>query len=177
MARADVATAPIGNREEVLQPPYLLGSWTQMAQIYPARTVSRAGPVRELPIAGRQLGRVGYDYGDTRFTLDDYLRRNDGTSMLVIMDGAIVFETYRMGTAPTTAFTSWSMGKSLTSTLLGIAIERGFIESETDLARDYVPELEASGYRDVTLRDLLQMSSGVKFVEDYTKPNSKEGQS
>ncbi|MEM1439680.1 MAG: serine hydrolase [Pseudomonadota bacterium] len=177
LARADVATAPIGNREEVLQPPYLLGSWTQMAQIYPARRVSRAGPVRELPVARRQMGTVRYDYGDAQFTLDDYLRRNDVTSLLVIKDGAIVFETYRMGATATTAFTSWSMGKSLTSTLLGIAIERGLITSENDFARDYVPELDASGYRDVTLRDLLQMSSGVKFVEDYTKPNSKEGQS
>lgn len=175
-AAADVATAPIGNRMEVMQQPFLLGSWTHMSQVYPARMVARGGAVRELRAAAEPLEDVAYRYEGERYTLDDYLARNDVTSLLVLRGNTIAYETYRMGTGPTTRFTSWSMGKSLTSTLLGLAIARGHVGGVDDKAVDYVPELGDSGYRDVTLRDLLQMSSGVKFIEDYAAPDSKEGQ-
>ncbi|MEM8983654.1 MAG: serine hydrolase [Pseudomonadota bacterium] len=176
VAQADITTAPIGNRTEVLQQPFLLGSWTQLEQIYPTRMVARGGAVNALPEAPSDLSDLTYRHAGKRYTVAKYLERNDVTSLLVIKDGQIVFERYRMGTGPQTRFTSWSIAKSVTSTLLGIALDRGLVDSVDDLASDYVPELAASAYGNVSLRDLLQMTSGVKFVEDYAAPESKEVQ-
>jgi len=62
---------------------------------------------------------------------------------------------------------SWSVGKSFVSALVGIAIEEGYIESIQIPVSDYVPELKGTGYDGVSLKDVLQMSSGVRFNEDY----------
>ncbi len=62
---------------------------------------------------------------------------------------------------------SWSVGKSFVSALVGIAIEEGYIESIQLPVSDYVPELKGTGYDGVSLKDVLQMSSGVRFNEDY----------
>ncbi|MEM8984265.1 MAG: serine hydrolase, partial [Pseudomonadota bacterium] len=134
VAQADITTAPIGNRMEVLQQPFLLGSWTQLEQIYPTRMVARGGAVNELPESPRDLSDLTYRHAGKRYTIAKYLERNDVTSLLVVKDGQIVFERYRMGTGPQTRFTSWSIAKSVTSTLLGIALDRGLVDSVDDLA-------------------------------------------
>ncbi|MEL7297408.1 MAG: serine hydrolase [Pseudomonadota bacterium] len=173
-ARAET-DAPIGTPLQVLTEPYLLGSWTHLHQVYPAAMIARGGPVRELPYATDQNLNIDYRIDDQALDLEAYLERNHVTSLLVIQDGAIVFERYRMGTDDKTLFTSWSMAKSITSTLLGLLFDDGTIASLEDKAKKYVPELARSGYGDVSLRDLLQMTSGVKFIEDYADQNSREG--
>lgn len=167
--------APIGTPLQVLTEPYLLGSWTHLHQVYPASMIARGGPVRELPYTERQSLNIDYRIDNQSLDLEAYLERNRVTSLLVIHDGAIAFERYRMGTDDNTLFTSWSMAKSVTSTLLGLLLDDGTIASLEDKAKTYVPELARSGYGDVSLRDLLQMTSGVKFIEDYTDQNSREG--
>lgn len=166
---------PVGGPLQVLSEPYLLGSWTQLYQVYPARLIARGGPVREMSRAARPLDDVVYEFEGERRTLDAYLGRNGVTSLLVLTDGKIAYETYRMGTSENTLFTSWSMAKSVTSTLLGLLVADGRIGSLDDLAAKYVPELAGSGYGAATLRDLLQMTSGVRFVEDYYDQDSREG--
>jgi hypothetical protein len=167
--------APVGQPLEVLRQPYLLGSWTQLYQVYPSRVIPRAGPVRPLARARNPLGPVSYEFEGTRRTLEEYFERNGVTSFLVIKDGRIVHETYRLGTDEHTLFVSWSMAKSVTSTLLGLMVADGKIASLDDPAVKYVPQLAQSGYGDASLRDLLQMTSGVKFVEDYYAQDSPEG--
>lgn len=170
------ADAPIGQRVDVLKAPYLLGSWTQMEQIYPSRMIARGGPVRVLPPATRALGDVRYAIDGETHDLDSYLARNAVMGLLVLKDGRIAYETYRKGTGETTRFVSWSVAKSMTSTLVGVALEDGAITSLAHEARRYVPELAASGYGGASLRDILQMTSGVRFVEDYASIDSLEGQ-
>ncbi|MEZ5566672.1 MAG: serine hydrolase [Gammaproteobacteria bacterium] len=159
---------PIGNRMQVLQPEYQLGSYTHMQQVYPSRIISRGGPVRELPASRQPLTDVSYEYDGKRYKLEDYLKRVDVTGLLVLKDGKVAYETYRQGTGHYTRFVSWSMAKSFVSTLFGLALEDGLIKSVNDPVTQYVPELKDSAYKDNSLRDLLQMSSGVKFDEDYT---------
>src|SRR5262249_11768032 len=99
--------------------------------------------------------------------LDDYLDRQRATALLILKDGKIVVERYRYGRSERDRFRSFSVAKSVNSLLLGIALDKGLIGSLDDPAEKYVKELEGSAYGGTTLWQLLHMSSGVKFVEEY----------
>lgn len=176
LAGEAVAEAPIGRPIDVLKAPYMLGSWTQMEQVYPSRMIARGGPVRALLPAAHALGDVRYEIDGETYDLDGYLERNAVMGLLVLKDGRIAYEAYRKGTGETTRFVSWSVAKSMTSTLVGIALHDGAIASLAHDAQRYVPELAASGYGSASLRDILQMTSGVHFVENYDSIDSLEGQ-
>jgi CubicO group peptidase (beta-lactamase class C family) len=96
----------------------------------------------------------------------DFLRSTSTTSFIVIKNGAVVYERYLNGYKRDSIVTSFSIAKSVTSALVGIAIDDGYIGSVNDLVVDYLPELRGRGYDDVTIRDLLLMSTGIKFVQD-----------
>ena len=109
-----------------------------------------------------------YDYRQQQnLKLDDFLVRTNTTALLVYKADAIVFEQYYLGTQATDRRISWSMAKSYLSGLFGIAVDEGHIKSIEQLVTDYVPALTESGYAGVTIKQVLQMSSGVKFNEDY----------
>lgn len=173
-AAPTVRGAPLGTPLQVLLPDYRLGSFTHMAEILPARRIARGGPVRELPRSRRELGAVSYEWRGQRLTLEDYLERARVMALVVLKDGRIVREIYRQGAQPDTPFVSWSMAKSFTSTLVGLAAADGSIGSIDDPVVKYLPSLRESGYRDNSLRDLLDMSSGVRFIEDYDATDSLE---
>ena len=97
---------------------------------------------------------------------DDFLRSTNTTSFIVIRDGAVVFERYFNGYKRDSIVTSFSIAKSVTSALVGIAIDDGYIRSADDPVVDYLPELRGRGYDRITIRDLLLMSSGITFVQD-----------
>lgn len=101
------------------------------------------------------------------FDTESFLTDSGTTGLLVIKDGVIRYENYYRGHAPERLHISWSMGKSFVSALFGIAIDEGYIKSIEEKVTDYVPELVGSGYHEVRIKDVLQMSSGVKFNEDY----------
>ncbi len=101
-----------------------------------------------------------------------FLNLSGTGGLLVVKDNEIVFEKYYLGNDDQTEFTSWSVAKSFTSALIGIAISQGHISNVDDLASEYVPELLGTAYRDVSIKDLLQMSSGVAFEEEYSDLNS-----
>src|SRR4030095_16805972 len=104
--------------------------------------------------------------------LDAFNVANDSMGMVVVHRGKIRYERYWQGADETTHFTSWSMAKSVTSTLVGLAYGDGKIAKLEDPITKYVPELASSAYKDVTVEQALQMSSGVKFIEDYSVPQS-----
>ncbi|MDQ3889139.1 MAG: beta-lactamase family protein [Actinomycetota bacterium] len=96
----------------------------------------------------------------------DFLRSTNTTAFIVVKDGAVVYERYLNGYKRDSIATSFSVAKSVTSALVGIAIDEGFIRSVDGPIVDYLPELRGRGYDDVTIRDLLLMSTGIKFVHD-----------
>ena len=102
----------------------------------------------------------------------DWIKARSVTSLLVMKDGQIVTEQYFQGTGPDDLRISWSVAKSYLSALLGIMIAEGKIDSIDDKIIKYVPTLAHSVYDRVTIRHLLNMSSGVKFNEDYLDYNS-----
>nr|WP_321507123.1 serine hydrolase [uncultured Celeribacter sp.] len=106
--------------------------------------------------------------------LDSYLRDRNVTAFLVLKDGAIRHEQYLQNTAPEDPHISWSMSKSVTALLLGILIDKGIIDEEVldQEVQTHVPLLTGSGYDGVRLFEVLTMSSGVLFNEDYVDYHS-----
>lgn len=99
--------------------------------------------------------------------LQDFLVDSGTTGLMVIKDGEIRFEQYYNGNSEDQQHISFSVAKSFVSALIGIAIAEGKIKSIEQPITDYVPELFDTGYDKVRIKDILQMSSGVKFNEDY----------
>ena len=96
----------------------------------------------------------------------------NAAGVMVLQNGQKRFESYRLGFGPEQRWTSFSVAKSFTSTLLGAAIRDGFIGSLQDPVTKYIPELAGSAYDDVTVEQLATMTSGVAWNEDYTDPDS-----
>lgn len=134
--------------------------------------VFKAGTAQPLPIAQRDISAAHYQFAGQRYTLDDYLKRNDVTGMMVIKEGKIAWQYYGAGNTPTTLWTSRSVGKSVVSTLLGVALKEGTISSLDDELAKYNPAVKGTAWQHVTLRQLLTHTSGVTWNEDYTNPQS-----
>jgi CubicO group peptidase (beta-lactamase class C family) len=121
---------------------------------------------RGRPLAAFESGGPRADYFD-RFMTVERVR-----GVLVLQDGRIRLERYVSPHSPTTRWNSFSVAKSITSTLVGAAIKDGYIRSLDDRTTRYIKALRGSAYDDVTVRQLLTMTSGVKWNEDYTDLNS-----
>ncbi|MBY6082360.1 serine hydrolase domain-containing protein [Ruegeria arenilitoris] len=102
----------------------------------------------------------------------DWIEERAVTSLLVMQDGQIRFEEYFLGTSPEDRRISWSMAKSYLSALFGILLEEGAIASLDDPVIKYAPKLQGSAYETATIRNVLNMASGVTFDEDYLDPKS-----
>ena len=100
------------------------------------------------------------------------MESTNAAGVMVLQNGEKRFEHYRLGFGPEQRWTSFSVAKSFTSTLLGAAIKDGFIGSLQDPVKQYIPELEGSAYDGVTVEQIATMTSGVAWNEDYTDPNS-----
>ena len=94
------------------------------------------------------------------------------TSLLVVKDGAVVHETYHLGTDPDDLRIGWSVSKSLLSVLFGILVDDGVIPSLEAPVTQYVPLLHDSAYDGASILNILQMTAGVEFDEDYLDYNS-----
>ena len=97
----------------------------------------------------------------------DFIAERKVTALVVLKNGQIVHESYHLGTGPDDRRIGWSVSKSFLSALAGIFVEEGVIESLNDPVTKYVPELVGSAYDGATIKNVLQMSSGVTFNEDY----------
>lgn len=109
-------------------------------------------------------------------TLTSYMHDNHVKGIIMIQDDKIRLETYADGIDKETVWTSFSMAKSVSSILLGIALKEGAIESLDDELQNYIPELKGRDYGKVTVRQLLTMTSGIAWNEDYGDPNSDVAQ-
>jgi len=146
-------------------------NFRSMDQVFPARTVARSGPVWEFDRNPLPLPAT-YAYAGEERDLAAFLDRTVTTGLLVVHQGAITHEEYRLGADETSPFTSWSVAKSAISALIGIALEEGHIASPRDLIGAYVAELDGTAYGAVPIEDALTMSSGIAFDEDYERLTS-----
>jgi CubicO group peptidase (beta-lactamase class C family) len=104
--------------------------------------------------------------------IDEYMADQRSAGIVIVQDGRIRFERYGLDFDSTGRWTSFSVAKSFTSTLMGAAIQDGAIRSLDDTVSHYIPDLRGSAYDDVSIRQLLTMSSGVRWNEDYEDPNA-----
>lgn len=126
-------------------------------------TVKAGGTVYPLP-EGKPLD-VGQD-------VDAYMAKQRNAGLIILQDGKIRVEKYALGYSASGRWTSFSVAKSFTSTLVGAAVKDGYIKSLDDKVTVYIPGLKGSAYDDVSVKQLLTMTSGVKWNEDYTDPKS-----
>jgi len=178
---AAVALGPAAARAQAPIDPAtpMILTWTpaQQRQWYPAietvfetRKVARGAAVHPLPRAARQIAPT-FELQGRAWTVDEYMAAWSVSGVLVLKDGKIVLERYGLGRKPADRWTSFSVAKSITSTLAGAAVQDGKLKL-ADPVVAYLPELKGSAYDGVSVHDLLTMSSGVAWNEDYSDPKS-----
>jgi CubicO group peptidase (beta-lactamase class C family) len=135
-----------------------------METIFPTNVIGASGRAR--PLA------EGAPLPVDSARIDALIESQNIAALIVIQDGRIRLERYARGFGPEQRWTSFSVAKSLTSTLVGAAVRDGHIRSLDDPVTRYIPELAGSGYDGVTISQVLTMSSGVRWNEDYADPAS-----
>ncbi len=170
------ALEPIGSVREIysgtLSPEMAVNTFRNIDRLFATRTVPRSLTPMPLPPAGEPLVNVSFQADGKAYDLIDYVSLNKISALLVLKEGRIKLELFRFGNSPRTRWMSMSVAKSITSTLVGAALKEGYIESLSDDVTEYVPALAGSAYDGVTIRDVLMMSSGVGWSEEYTNPES-----
>lgn len=154
-----------------LPPTAMPATYRHMSDLFATRTIKKGQMVYPLPRAERPL-TVTYQAEGKTVTTDEFMSRNNVTGLLLIKDRNIVLEKYGSGNTEKTKWPSWSIAKSVTSTLIGAALKDGCIASIDDPVTKYLPQLKGTAYDGTTIKNLLQMSSGIKFNENYEDSNS-----
>ena len=153
-----------------------LVAYANIEKLTTVGTIRRGEQVYGLSEAPRDFSSFTYEHNGKRHTIEEFMRQMNAVGLLVITDGRVVLERYAQGHAADKKWTSFSVAKSVTSLLYGAAIQDGHIKSLDDPVTKYVPSLAGSSYDGVTLRHLLQMSSGIVWTENPGDPASDVSQ-
>ena len=153
--------------QALLKPECRVGAWSVPASAFSKYTVKPSAnpwplPDHEAPPV------ISWKWGLFSKTVDDFMDETQTTGLLIIHKGKVVAERYQYDRKPGMPMRSFSMAKTFTAMLVGIAHGKGLIRSLDDKASDYWPEIADSAYGQTTIRNLLRMSSGVPFKELYT---------
>lgn len=141
-----------------------LRNFPAMEQVFPGNVVKAGGRVKPLP-DGAPLALAPGE-------VEAFMTAQNVAGLIVVQDGKVRLERYGLGYSRAGRWTSFSVAKSVTSTLVGAAIRDGHIKSLDDPVTRYIPDLAGGGYDGVTIRQILTMTSGVRWNEDYGDPNS-----
>ncbi|MCR9279851.1 MAG: beta-lactamase family protein [Pseudomonadaceae bacterium] len=172
-AFADVKEQPAADTSILfLQGQEKIEAFRSQRELAPTRLIAPGTDVLELERTLADVSDLTIATSNGTLSLDEYLKEANVAGLMVVQDGKVLLERYLYGNTKDTRWISFSVTKSVVSMLIGAAIEDGYIRSDADLVTDYLPRLQGSGYDDVTVRNLLQMSSGVQWNEDYADPAS-----
>ena len=147
-------------------------SFIHMNEYLPIKTVEKADQPFIFPRIENISLPTDFIHNGTIYNTLQYIDSSYTQGFIFIHNDTIQYENYWRGQKEDVEHISWSMAKSYISALFGIAIEEGYIKSINQTVNEYLPELEDSGYGGVKIKDVLQMSSGVKFDETYSDPQS-----
>ncbi len=182
---AAVSLVPAARAQSTATPPVARAAaasvlfWSQaqreagysvMDTLFPSRIVRRGDRVMPLP-NGKPLAAFT-PTGAQSAMFERYVAEQKLAGIVVVVDGKVRLERYALGHTPAKKWTSFSVAKSFTSTLVGAAIKDGFIKSIDEPVTKYIAQMRGSAYDSVSIRQLLTMTSGVKWNEDYTDPKS-----
>lgn len=170
------AHEPIGTVRQMydgaLSPEMAVHTFRNIDRLFPTRVVARGAHPKQLPESPTPLRDVHFRDGNASYDLERYLELNRVAGLLVLENGRIALERYRYGNTEKTRWMSMSVAKSITSTLVGAALAQHRIGSLNDPVTKYVTSLSGSAYDAVSVRDILMMSSGVRWNETYTDSSS-----
>ena len=138
----------------------------------PSRVISKSSEPYPLNYLLLDFSEINYKYKGKNYTLQDYIDKFNVAGMMVVRRGNILYEQYGFGNDENSKWLSFSITKSVSSMLLGAAIQDGFIKSVNDPVTKYLPELSGSNYDKISIKHILQMSSGIEWNEDYDDPYS-----
>jgi len=165
IARVQVVSSLFTGAEQI-------DNFNRMHMMFPVTTMPAAEQPYSFPVVETVPLPTEFIYRGEQVETAEFLARTDTGAVLVIKDGAIQFEQYWRSGGQTQTWLSMSVAKSFISALIGIAIEQGHIRDINDPITDYAPELAGSAYDNVAIKDILQMSSGASWNEDYGDPES-----
>jgi len=175
-AAPHVTAGPFGHPDSVLlwTPEQQRAGFPHYHLIFPTRSVAAGGPVYPLHDdarggSGAEMARVNHELG---LEVDAFMASNPVAGLIVVQGGSIAAERYGAGHDRDTRWVSYSVAKSVVSMLIGAAIHDGYIGSVDDPVTAYVPILREGAYATATVRDVLTMTSGVAWNEDYSDPGS-----
>lgn len=149
--------------------------WSQPQRDAAFRALDRLpvlAKARVVPAGGTPSPLLGGPPLALPLDVDAYMAQQRSAALVILHDGKLRLERYGLGFDRDGRWTSFSVAKSITSTLLGAAVRDGHIRSLDDKVSDYIHEMKGSAYDDVSIRQLLTMTSGVRWNEDYADPNS-----
>jgi CubicO group peptidase (beta-lactamase class C family) len=172
-AEARAALPPPGN-QALWTPEQKQIGFRNIAKLYGGDVVHHGTTVMPLPRAARQLD-VRYQVKGTPWNTKRYMEHNRVAGLIVLHRGQIVLERYALGQTEHDQWVSFSVAKSVTSTLLGAAIRDGSIGGLGEAVTHYIPELANSAYAGVTLQQALTMQTGLRWDENYKDPDSDWG--
>ena len=142
----------------------IVQNFSHMDALFLTRPLPRGdGPVSPLPTGTAAVLSA---------EVEKWVQDRAVTGMVILKDGAVVHESYYLGTGPDDLRISWSMAKSVLSALFGVVLAEGQIASLDDQVVKYAPQLVGSAYDGASIRNVLNMASGVRFNEDYQDFNS-----
>lgn len=156
---------PVGTRATASQLENLVGTYSHFDEMFSSRPIRRATTPWLFKRAPEPA--ISYNFRSDRLSIEDYLGRNPTTGLLIAKDDTILYEHYQYARTDRDRFLSQSMAKTITAMLIGIAVSENKIRSIDDLVSVYVPGLANTEYGKTPIRELLHMSSGVAFTENY----------
>ncbi|GAA6134026.1 serine hydrolase [Oceaniserpentilla sp. 4NH20-0058] len=149
----------------------IVTNFSRLKDMAPTKVLFSNDSIRSLNPIPRQLPR-SFMYKGEEITIAKWLEDSNTTALVVIQGENLLHEQYLQGTGEFDQRISWSMAKSFLSALFGVAVAEGKVPDLNAAVTDYVPSLVGSGYDGISIKNVLQMSSGVYFNEDYGDFNS-----
>jgi len=159
-----------------LQGEQQIQAFRNSSVLAPTRRVEASSRPVPLPVAkaaaSEAIAELRFDFAGRSISLDEFIAEKRVAGLIVIKDGEVQYEKYGLGGSAESRWISFSVSKSVVSMLIGAAIKDGYIRNIDDKVVNYLPQLRDSSYEQTSIRDLLQMASGVEWNEDYADPNS-----
>jgi CubicO group peptidase (beta-lactamase class C family) len=157
--------------------------WNYEEKVAGFRNINKLGQARvipagdspyPLPKSDSELDAVSFEHGGETWTIDKYIEHHKVAGLIVVKDGSIILERYELGNTMESRWISFSVTKSVTSLLVGAALQDGYIQSVDEKITDYIPRLKNSPYEQSSIKNVLQMASGVAWDEigHYANPEA-----
>ena len=147
-------------------------AFRNITDIYPTREIKAGSTPYPLLDKPQDFSALTYELDGQTHSLNDFFAMPYNKGFLVVRDGEILLERYGQGHDRATRWVAFSVAKSMTSMLIGAAVKDGYIDSVDTPVAHYLPRFRGTPYESSSIKNVLQMSSGVKWNEDYADPEA-----